>query len=108
MSKKSVEQQAQEELREVERQFPGDTREGSSLTMNERGSVAAPKTERLLIPLDPNGTSDSVYLCVNGRNMVVRRGEMVELPAAFVEAYRNAQAQQAAALRAQQAALSKD
>ena len=43
MSKKSVEQQAQEELREVERQFPGDTGEGSSLTMNERGSVAAPK-----------------------------------------------------------------
>ena len=108
MSKKSVEQQAQEELREVERQFPGDTGEGSSLTMDERGSVAAPKKETLFIPLDPNGTSDSVYLCVNGKNMVVRRGETVTIPAEIAEAYRNAQAQQAAALRAQQAALSKD
>lgn len=70
--------------------------------------MASEKKETLFVPLDPNGTSDSVYLCVNGKNMVVKRGEMVELPAAFVEAYRNAQAQQAAALRAQQAALSKD
>ena len=70
--------------------------------------MASEKKETLFVPLDPNGTSDSVYLCVNGRNMVVRRGEQVELPAAFAEAYRNAQAQQAAALRAQQAALSKD
>ena len=85
-----------------------EPQESSDSGTDNRESVAAPKTERLLIPLDPNGTSDSVYLCVNGKNMVVKRGEMVELPAAFAEAYRNAQAQQAAALRAQQAALSKD
>ena len=65
------------------------------------------KKESLFISLDPNGASDSVYLCVNGKNMVVKRGEMVELPAAFAEAYRNAQAQQAAALRAQREAMSK-
>ena len=102
MSKKTAEKQKPDELREMEPQESSD-----SVTDNREG-VAAPKTERLLIPLDPNGTSDSVYLCVNGKNMVVKRGEMVELPAAFAEAYRNAQAQQAAALRAQQAALSKD
>jgi len=70
--------------------------------------MASEKKETLFVPLDPNGTSDSVYLCVNGKNMVVRRGETVTIPAEFAEAYRNAQAQQAAALRAQQAALSKD
>lgn len=92
MSKKSVEQQSQDELREMEQQFP---------------SIPHPETETLFVPLDPNGNSDSIYLCVNGKNMVVKRGEQVEIPAAFAEAYRNAQAQQAAALRAQQAALSK-
>jgi len=74
---------------------------------NAKASQGA-RTETLFVPLDPNGNSDSIYLCVNGKNMVVRRGEQVEVPAAFAEAYRNAQAQQAAALRAQQAALSKD
>ena len=102
MSKKTAEQQTPDELREMEPQ------ESSDSVTDNRESVAAPKTERLLIPLDPNGTSDSVYLCVNGKNMVVKRGEMVELPAAFVEAYRNAQAQQAAALRAGREAMSKD
>lgn len=109
MSKKSVEQQAQDELREMEQQFPGGTmEEGSPGTMDGYCSAAAPKTETLFVPLDPNGNSDSIYLCVNGRNMVVRRGEQVEVPTEFAEVYRNAQAQQAAALRVQQAALSKD
>ena len=102
MSKKTAEQQTPDELREMEPQ------ESSDSVTDNRESVAAPKKETLFIPLDPNGTSDSVYLCVNGKNMVVKRGEMVELPAAFVEAYRNAQAQQAAALRAQREAMSKD
>lgn len=66
------------------------------------------KKEKLLIPLDPNGNSDTVYLCVNGRNMLVKRGEPVEIPAGFAECYRNAQAQQAAAVRAQRAAMAKD
>ena len=70
--------------------------------------MASEKKETLIVPLDPNGTSDSVYLCVNGKNMVVRRGETVTIPAEFAEAYRNAQAQQAAALRAQREAMSKD
>lgn len=70
--------------------------------------MMAPQAETLLVPLDPNGNSDSVFLCVNGKNMLVKRGEPVQVPAAFAEAYRNAQAQQVAAMRAQQAAMSKD
>ncbi|MCI8879296.1 MAG: hypothetical protein HFH28_01075 [Clostridiaceae bacterium] len=60
----------------------------------------------MLIPLDPNGTSDSVFLCVNGRNMLVRRGEPVEVPPEFAEAYCNSQKQEAAAMRAKRAAAS--
>lgn len=70
--------------------------------------MAVKEKEALLIPLDPNGGSESVFLCVNGKNMLVKRGEPVEIPAAFAEAYRNAQAQQAAALRAQREVMSKD
>lgn len=66
------------------------------------------KKEKLLIPLDPNGTSDTVFLCVNGKNMLVKRGEPVEVPTEFAEAYRNAQAQQLEAVRTQRAAMSKD
>lgn len=40
-------------------------------------------TETVTIPLDPVGTSDSVYLCVNGRSMLVRHGVPVRIPAAF-------------------------
>lgn len=70
--------------------------------------MAEKKTESLLVPLDPNGASGSVFLCVNGRNMLVKRGETVQVPPEFAEVYRTAQAQQLAALRAQQAAMSKD
>ena len=49
-------------------------------TMNEETAAKA-ETETVTIPLDPAGTSDSVYLCVNGRSMLVRRGVPVELPA---------------------------
>ncbi len=67
-----------------------------------------PKKETMLIPLDPNGVSDAVFLCVNGKNLLVKRGAPVEVPAAFAEAYRNAQAQQAAAVQAQREAMSKE
>lgn len=68
----------------------------------------APTMETLLIPLDPNGTSDTVFICVNGKNMLVKRGEQVTIPTAFAEAYRNAQAQQLVAIKAQRAAMSRD
>lgn len=73
--------------------------------------MAASKTaehETILIPLDPNGDAESAFLCVNGKNLLVRRGEAVEVPPAFAEVYRNAQAQQRAAMQAQRAAMSKD
>ncbi len=66
----------------------------------------APEKETLLIPLDPNGTSGSVFLCVNGKNLLVRRGEQVQVPSTFAEVYRNAQKQQLAARKVQQAAMS--
>lgn len=66
------------------------------------------KFESLLVPLDPNGGAESTFLCVNGRNLLVRRGEPVEVPAAFAEVYRNAQRQQKAAAQAQRAAMSSD
>jgi len=69
------------------------------------GSVkAAPDTVEITIPLDPAGTSDSVYLCVNGNSLLVKRGVPVRIPAAFAEAWRNSQAQELAARQAQQAA----
>lgn len=68
----------------------------------------ADKMEKLLVPMDPNGANDSVFLCVNGKNMLVKCGESVQVPSAFAEVYRNAQLQQAAAAKAQQAAMSKD
>ena len=71
--------------------------------MNEETAAKA-ETETVTIPLDPAGTSDSVYLCVNGRSMLVRRGVPVELPAAFAEVWRSSQAQELAARQAQQAA----
>lgn len=117
MSKKTTEQAALSELREMERQFPGDPAPEPEPVekpghKGDPGNVwnipTAPKTETLLIPLDPNGNSDTVYLCVNGKNMLVKRGEPVTLPAEFAEAYRNAQAQQLAALRAQREAMSKE
>lgn len=58
----------------------------------------------ITIPLDPAGTSDSVYLCVNGNSLLVKRGVPVRIPAAFAEAWRNSQAQELAARQAQQAA----
>lgn len=67
-----------------------------------------PKYESLLVPLDPNGGEESTFLCVNGKNLLVRRGEPVEVPAAFAEVYRNAQQQQKAAVQAQRAAMSND
>lgn len=66
------------------------------------------KYEPILVPLDPNGGAESMFLCVNGRNLLVRRGEQVEVPAAFAEVYRNAQRQQKAAVQAQRAAMSND
>ena len=65
----------------------------------------ARRTETLLIPLDPNGTGDSAYLCVNGKNLLVKRGEPVQVPPEYAEAYRNAQAQQAAAARVRREAI---
>ena len=62
--------------------------------------------ETLLVPLDPNGNSDSVFLCVNGKNLLVKRGVPVQVAPEFAEAYRNAQRQQLAAVQAQQAAMS--
>ncbi|RKJ79176.1 hypothetical protein D7X33_08515 [Butyricicoccus sp. 1XD8-22] len=70
----------------------------------EQAAVQQPRKETLLIPLDPDGTSDSVFLCVNGKSLLVRRGEPVETPPAFAEAYRNAQRQESAAMRARRAA----
>lgn len=99
---KKTEDQAREEMQELEAQESPDTE--SQQPKAEQGTT----TETLLIPLDPNGNSDSVYLCVNGKNMIVRRGEPVQVPPEFAEVYRNAQAQQAAAIRAQRAAMSKE
>ncbi len=70
-------------------------------------AVQKPKTETLLVPLDPNGTSDSVFLCVNGKSLLVRRGEPVEVAPEFAEAYRNSQRQEVAAMRAKHAAASR-
>ncbi len=64
------------------------------------------KPEELLVPLDPNGSSETAFLCVNGKNLLVKRGESVAVPAAFAEVYRNAQMQQKAALQVQRAAMS--
>ena len=75
--------------------------------MNEETAAKA-ETETVTIPLDPAGTSDSVYLCVNGRSMLVRRGVPVELPAAFAEVWRSSQQQELAARQAQQAAAFPD
>ena len=66
------------------------------------------KREALLVPLDPNGNAETMFLCVNGKNMLIKRGENVEVPAEFAEVYRNAQIQQAAAMQAQRAAMSQD
>ncbi len=77
-------------------------------TMPPTGAAPEPEKETLLIPLDPNGNSDTVYLCVNGKNMLVRRGEPVEVPRAFAEVYRNAQTQHLAAVKVQRAAMSKE
>lgn len=64
------------------------------------------KLEELLVPLDPNGSSETAFLCVNGKNLLVKRGEAVSVPAAFAEVYRNALMQQKAALQVQRAAMS--
>lgn len=69
---------------------------------------AAQRLETLLIPLDPNGASDSLFLCVNGKNLLVRRGEPVQVPCAFAEVYHNAQAQQLLAVQIRKAAMSKE
>ena len=101
---------AQDELREMEgRAFEGGSDADPVDPPGEPGITAEPekpRTETLLIPLDPNGTSDSVFLCVNGRNMLVRRGEPVEVPPEFAEAYCNSQKQEAAAMRAKREAAS--
>lgn len=65
---------------------------------------AAENTEEIMIPLDAAGTSDSVYLCVNGRSMLVKRGVPVRIPTAFAEVWHSSQAQELAARQAQQAA----
>lgn len=60
-----------------------------------------PERVPLFIPLDPNGETREVFLCVNGRNMLVRTGEQVDVPPEFAEAYHNSQQQLMAALRKQ-------
>lgn len=42
---------------------------------------------------------DSVFACVNGRAIQIKRGEKVEIPMAFDELLRNAENQDEAALR---------
>ncbi len=99
---------AQDELREMEgRAFEGIADADPSGEPGVTAEPEKPRTETLLIPLDPNGTSDSVFLCVNGRNMLVRRGEPVEVAPEFAEAYRNSQRQEVAAMRAKHAAASR-
>ncbi len=111
MAKKTTAEQVPDELREMEgRAFEGGADADPVDPPEEPGVTAEPekpRTETLLIPLDQNGTSDSVFLCVNGRNMLVRRGEPVEVAPEFAEAYRNSQRQEVAAMRAKHAAASR-
>ncbi len=107
MSKK-VETQGLEELGAAEADVKAETGAAALGTPAARAAAQAPQKESLLIPLDPNGASGSVFLCVNGRNLLVKRGEPVRVPPEFAEAYRNAQRQQLAAVKAQRAAMSKE
>lgn len=108
MAKKTTAEQVPDELREMEgRAFEGIADADPSGEPGVTAEPEKPRTETLLIPLDPNGTSDSVFLCVNGRNMLVRRGEPVEVAPEFAEAYRNSQRQEVAAMRAKHAAASR-
>lgn len=108
MAKKTTAEQVPDELREMEgRAFEGIADADPSGEPGVTAEPEKPRTETLLIPLDQNGTSDSVFLCVNGRNMLVRRGEPVEVAPEFAEAYRNSQRQEVAAMRAKHAAASR-
>ena len=57
--------------------------------------------EKLLIPLDPEGATSAVFLCVNGKNIRVQRGVEVEVDPQYAEAWRNAQRQAVAAMQMQ-------
>ena len=111
MAKKTTAEQAWDELRETEGQAFAGIADADPVGPPEEPGVTAepekPRTETLLIPLDPNGTSDSVFLCVNGKSLLVRRGESVEVAPEFAEAYRNSQRQEVAAMRAKHAAASR-
>ena len=63
------------------------------------------KPEELLVPLDPNGSSETAFLCVNGKICWSNAGNPLRSPR-LAEVYRNAQMQQKAALQVQRAAMS--
>ena len=56
----------------------------------------------LFIPIDPRSGVKYTYLCVNGKNMVVKHGERVMVPPEFKAAYDDSVAQKMAAYHTQQ------
>ena len=54
--------------------------------------------------MDAHGESPDIFVSVNGKNCVIKRGETVMIKRKFLEVIRNSEAQDLAAYRARQAA----
>lgn len=62
----------------------------------------------LLIPINPTDKVNQTYLCVNGKNMIVKHGKKVMVKPEFKEAYDNSVQQKMAAYEKQQELLNEN
>ena len=65
----------------------------------------APKKVKILLPLTRN-EKDDVYVCVNGKSLLIKRGVEVEVDPCFVEVIRNREKMLAEALAYEEQAKS--
>lgn len=63
---------------------------------------AKPELVEMMIPVHPGDKINQTYLCVNGKNMIVKHGKKVMVPPEFKEVYDNSVQQKMAAYEKQQ------
>lgn len=75
------------------------------MAKNETPKAAKEDLVALLIPINPASKINQSYLCVNGKNMIVKHGVEVMVPPAFKEVYDNSVKQKMKAYEKQQELL---
>lgn len=75
------------------------------MAKSETPKAAKEELVELLIPINPGSKVNQSYLCVNGKNMIVKHGVKVMVPPEFKEVYDNSVQQKMTAYEKQQELL---